>query len=131
MFRIAFTNVRIMELKDDKVLFLWKSYCMKLFSKMRLKIDEFTQHFLLHISPKGFFKARSYSIFAIRYRQKNMETTKKLLSSEQQCAKQEVMKDERTVIVKKETVWHEIKELINNFKKFAQNATRGNLDLPT
>lgn len=117
VFRIAITNRRIMELKDGKVLFSWKDYRTGLFRKMRLEIDEFIRRFLLHILPKGFFKVRSYGIFTNRYRRANIETAKKILSSELLDAKQEALEDGRVVMVKQETVWHEIKERIKNFKK--------------
>jgi NAD-dependent SIR2 family protein deacetylase len=115
--RIAITNRRIMELKDGKVLFSWKDYRSGLSRKMRLEIDEFIRRFLLHILPKGFFKVRSYGIFANRYRRENMETAKKLLHSELMDAKLEAIEDGSTVMVKQETVWQEIKESIKNFKK--------------
>ncbi|MGQ1786424.1 IS91 family transposase [Saccharicrinis sp. GN24d3] len=77
VFRIAITNRRIIEVKDGKVLFSWKDYRTGRSRKMRLDIDEFIRRFLLHVLPKGFFKVRSYGIFANRYRRQNIETAKK------------------------------------------------------
>ncbi len=117
VFRIAISNRRIVEVKDGKVLFSWKDYRTGLFRKMRMEIDEFIRRFLLHVLPKGFFKVRSYGIFANCHRRVNIETAKKILRSEQEDAKQEALEDAGTVIEKQDTVWHEIKDLIRNFKK--------------
>lgn len=117
VFRIAITNRRIIEVKDGKVLFSWKDYRTGQFKKMRLEIDEFIRRFLLHVLPKGFFKVRSYGIFCNRYRKENIITAKELLQQEQEEAIQEALEDGEAIVVKQDTVWGQIKDLIRNHKK--------------
>jgi hypothetical protein len=117
VFRIAITDRRIIEVKDGKVLFRWKDYRTGHFRKMRLDIDEFIRRFLLHILPKGFFKVRYYGIFSSRYRKQNIETAKEILEQEATNKKEEDCQDGLQTWEKQNTVWAEILNTINNYKK--------------
>jgi len=117
VFRIAITNNRIIEVKDDKVLFSWKDYRTGLFKKMKLDVNEFIRRFLLHLLPKGFFKVRHFGIFSNRYRKENIEIAKKLLLQEQKDANCEAVEDGKMVFEKRDTVWNEILHLIKQYKK--------------
>jgi len=117
VFRIAITNRRIIQLKDGKVIFTWKDYRTGHFRRMKLDVDEFIRRFLLHVLPKGFFKVRYYGIFASRQRKAAIEKSKELLESEKENLKQERLEDGRQVWKKQNTLWKEIKELIDGYKK--------------
>jgi hypothetical protein len=67
--------------------------------------------------PKGFFKVRYYGIFSSRYRKQNIETAKQLLEEEAQTKKEEDLEDGIRVWEKQDTVWVEILECIQNFRK--------------
>lgn len=117
VFRIAITDRRIIEVKDGKVRFSWKDYRTGRFHQMKLDIDEFIRRFLLHVLPKGFFKVRYYGIFSSRYRKHNIQTCKQLLAHEAENQKEEAVEDGSPVLKKQDTVWDEIKLLIQNFRK--------------
>jgi len=117
VFRIAITDRRILEVKDGKVLFIWKDYRTNRFRRMRLDIDEFIRRFLLHVLPKGFFKVRYYGIFSSRYRKANIETAKQLLEQEGTDRKEEAAEDGQQVWGKQDTVWTEILQLIKNYRQ--------------
>jgi hypothetical protein len=117
VFRIAITDRRILEVKDGKVLFWWKDYKTKQFRKLRLEIDEFIRRFLLHVLPKGFFKVRYYGIFSSRYRKQNIAMSKGALEQEAMDQKEEAREDGCQTWEKQNTVWGEILDSINNYKK--------------
>lgn len=117
VFRIAITNRRIIEIKDNKVLFSWKDYRTGRFRKMKLEIDEFIRRFLLHVLPKGFFKVRYYGIFSSGWRRKNIEISRQLLADEKHHKQQEQQEDGMCVCEKRQSVWDEILSLIENYKK--------------
>jgi hypothetical protein len=117
VFRIAITDRRIIEVKDDKVLFSWKDYRTGRFHRMKLEVDEFIRRFLLHLLPRGFFKVRYYGILSSRYRKQNIETAKKLLEQETETKKEEELEDGERILKKQDTVWTEILECIRNFRQ--------------
>ncbi len=84
---------------------------------MKLCIDEFIRRFLLHALPKGFFKVRYYGIFSSRYRKQNLETANALLTQEAADKKEEDMEDGLQTWDRQDTVWGEILETINQYKK--------------
>lgn len=117
VFRIAITDRRIIEVKDGKVHFHYKDYRTRLFRKMELEIDEFIRRYLLHVLPQGFFKVRYYGIFSSRYRKQNIETARTLLSQESELHNEQVLEDGGKVWVQQDTVWKEILEKIQGYKK--------------
>jgi hypothetical protein len=117
VFRIAITDRRIIEVKDDKVLFSWKDYRTQRFHKMRLDTNEFIRRFLLHLLPKGFFKVRYYGIFTSRYRSKNIETAKRLLDEDKQNQNEQNDQDGLTMWRKQNTVWDQISLAIRNYQQ--------------
>lgn len=63
--RVAISNARILQIKDNKVHFVWKDYKQHGRTKvMKLEAEEFINRFMLHILPCGFYKIRYYGIFA-------------------------------------------------------------------
>lgn len=119
VFRVAITDRRITEVKDDKVKFSWKDYRQGnfCFKEMKLGIDEFIRRFLLHALPKGFFKVRYFGIFSSRCRKENIDLAKNLLDQETRDRQEEIMEDGGSVFKKQDTVWKEILILIKNYKK--------------
>jgi hypothetical protein len=117
VFRIAITDRRIIEVKDGKVRFSWKDYRTGLFREMKLDIDEFIRRFLLHVLPQGFFKVRYYGIFASRYRKENIETAREHLLQEKELGTEQSLEDGQRVWEKQDTVWDEILEWIQKYRK--------------
>lgn len=117
VFRIAITDRRIIEVKDGKVRFSWKDYRTGLFRNMNLDTDEFIRRFLLHVLPQGFFKVRYYGIFASRYRKENIETARQHIVQEQDLAAEQALEDGQLVWEKQDTVWDEILEWIQKYRK--------------
>jgi hypothetical protein len=116
VFRVAITNSRIIQVKDNKVLFWWKNYRTNLFRKMELDIDEFIRRFLLHLLPDGFFKVRYYGIFSSRYRKQNIETSKTLLEEEKIFETEQTIEDKGQGWIKQDTIWQEIMQMILAYK---------------
>jgi hypothetical protein len=116
VFRIAISDNRIKSVKNGRVNFTMKDYRTGLFRPMSLDIDEFIHRFLLHILPERFLKVRHYGIFSNRYRKENIEKAKEILKLQNETAYQEALEDGGTVWRKQDTVWDEIKELIDSSK---------------
>jgi hypothetical protein len=116
VFRVAISDNRISSVKNGRVNFMMKDYRTGLFRPMGLDIDEFIHRFLLHILPERFLKVRHYGIFSNRYRKENIEKAKEILTMQNETAYQEALEDGGTVWRKQDTVWDEIKELIDSFK---------------
>lgn len=117
VFRVAITDRRIIEVKDGKVHFHWKDYRTGLFREMKLDIDEFIRRYLLHVLPQGFFKVRYYGIFSSRYRKRNIETARALLSQDSELHDEQKLEDGGNVWVRKDSVWMEILGKIQTYKK--------------
>ena len=78
--KVAISNSRITDLKDDKVSFKWRDYKDNNKNKlMTLDAFEFIRRFLLHVLPNGFVKMRHYGILGNRNRKSKLEKCKKLL----------------------------------------------------
>jgi hypothetical protein len=118
VFRIAISDRRIKSVCDGKVLFSWKNYRRGgLFQDMELDIYEFIRRFLLHTLPTGFLKVRYYGIFSCRHRKANIALAKQLFQQEELQHNEEAMEDGQRVVLKQDTVWAELKELIQNYRK--------------
>jgi hypothetical protein len=78
--KVAISNSRITDLKDDKVTFKWRDYKDNNKPKlMTLDVFEFIRRFLFHVLPNGFVKIRHYGILSNRNRKTKLENCKKLL----------------------------------------------------
>jgi hypothetical protein len=78
--KVAISNSRITDLKDDKVTFKWRDYKDNNNPKlMTLDVFEFIRRFLFHVLPNGFVKIRHYGILSNRNRKTKLENCKKLL----------------------------------------------------
>lgn len=116
VFRVAISDNRIISVENGKVHFMMKDYRTGLFRPTNLDIDEFIRRFLLHVLPEKFLKVRYYGIFSNRYRQENIKKAKEILKQQNETDYQEALEDGGTVWKKQDTVWDEIKNLINSFK---------------
>jgi hypothetical protein len=78
--KVALSNNRITDLKNDKVTFKWRDYKDNSKPKlMTLDTLEFIRRFLFHVLPNGFVKIRHYGILSNRNRKTKLEKCKKLL----------------------------------------------------
>lgn len=78
--RVALSNSRILDVKNQKVSFSWKDYaCKNKMKVMTLDANEFIRRFLLHALPKGFCKIRYYGIMANKNKKKNLVLIRKIL----------------------------------------------------
>jgi len=62
--RVAISNYRLVEIKNDRIYFWWYNYKTSQKSIMDLSAVEFIRRFLQHIIPKRFRKIRYYGIFS-------------------------------------------------------------------
>lgn len=61
--RVAISNDRILNIKEDKITFKWRDYRDNNKEKiMVLSSDEFIRRFITHILPPAFVKIRHYGI---------------------------------------------------------------------
>lgn len=73
--RIAFSNYRLVALKNNEVYFTYKDYRSDGKRKiMKLHVKEFMRRFLLHVVPKDFVRIRYFGILS-NTRRKNTVTT--------------------------------------------------------
>jgi predicted Zn-ribbon and HTH transcriptional regulator len=80
--RVAISNQRILDIRDDKVTFKYKEYkdgnvTPKI---MTLKAEEFIRRFMLHILPRGFQKIRYFGIFSNGLKSKYLKLARDLLN---------------------------------------------------
>lgn len=115
--RIAITNHRILDVKDDKVLFSWKDYRSMRFGKIKLPVDEFIRRFLLHLLPEGFQRIRYYGIFANRFRKENIHKARECLQAEEDLRYEEALEDRQHPWEKQDPVWDEILQKILTWEK--------------
>jgi hypothetical protein len=67
--RVALSNDRLVDHRDDRVWFRWKDYADHDRVKvMTLEVDEFLRRFLLHVVPRGFMRIRHFGLLANRIR---------------------------------------------------------------
>jgi len=78
--RVAISNHRIIDVKDDRVVFKWRDYkdgnTMK---TMSVSVQEFMRRFLLHVIPKGFVKIRFYGLLSNRNKKEMLIKCRELL----------------------------------------------------
>ena len=80
--RIAISNERILEARDDMVSFRYKDYNHgKAIKVMTLPALEFIRRFLLHVLPRGFMRVRHYGLLANRHRADKLRRCRELLGS--------------------------------------------------
>ena len=80
-FRVAISNKRIKNIKDNEITFEYKDY--KDNSKMKeitITAEEFIRRFLLHVLPNNFTKIKHYGLFANRNKKKIIELCRSLIS---------------------------------------------------
>jgi hypothetical protein len=81
--RVAISNSRLLELRDDQVTFRYKDYAAGNVTKtMTLGIQEFTRRFLLHVLPRGLVRIRYYGFLANCCRAQKLKLCRRLLSTE-------------------------------------------------
>jgi len=81
--RVAISNHRLLELKDDIVTFRYKDYAAGQVTKtMTLGVEEFTRRFLLHVLPRGLVRIRYYGFLANCCRAEKLKLCRRLLSPE-------------------------------------------------
>ncbi len=67
--RVAISDHRILDLREDRVTFAWRDRADANAPKvMTLSCTEFIGRFLLHVLPSGFQKVRAYGFLAPRYK---------------------------------------------------------------
>ncbi len=78
--RVAISNHRIIDVKDDRVIFKWKDYkdgnTMK---TMSVSVEEFMRRFLLHVIPKRFVRIRFYGLLSNRNKKEMLIKCRALL----------------------------------------------------
>jgi Putative transposase/Transposase zinc-binding domain len=81
--RVAISNSRLLNMEGGKVTFKLKNYRKEGAREvMVLPADDFIRRFLLHVLPKGYRRIRMFGFLSNRYKQKNLETIRALLSGE-------------------------------------------------
>jgi len=81
--RVAISNHRLLELKDNTVTFRYKDYAADHVTRtMTLGVEEFTRRFLLHVLPRGLVRIRYYGFLANCCRAEKLKLCRRLLSPE-------------------------------------------------
>ncbi len=83
--RVAISNNRILNVSNGVVTFQWKDYRAEQKQKSRtlaISADEFIRRFLIHTLPPGFQRIRHFGFLANRFRKRNLELCRTLLSDE-------------------------------------------------
>ena len=71
--RVAISNERIVEVREDTVTFKWRDYKEEnKMKEMTIGIEEFIRRFMLHILPPKFMKIRYYGILGNRSKKKKL-----------------------------------------------------------
>ena len=63
VFRIAFTNSRILDMEDEHIAFRYKDRATQQWRRCRLHDFDFLDRLLRHVLPKGFHKVRYYGLW--------------------------------------------------------------------
>jgi len=78
--RVAISNHRIIDVKDDRVIFKWRDYkdgnTMK---TMSVSVEEFMRRFLLHVIPKRFVRIRFYGLLSNRNKKEMLIKCREIL----------------------------------------------------
>jgi Putative transposase/Transposase zinc-binding domain len=78
--RVAISNSRLLELKDNQVTFRYKDYAAGNLTKtMTLSVQEFTRRFLLHVLPRGLVRIRYYGFLANCCRVEKLKLCRRLI----------------------------------------------------
>jgi hypothetical protein len=78
--RVALSNDRLVDHRDDRVQFRWRDYADHDRVKvMTLDADEFLRRFLLHVVPRGFMRIRHFGLLANRTRRGTVTRCRDLL----------------------------------------------------
>ena len=78
--RVAISNHRLIEMKNDRVSFSFRDYKNgNKKSVMTLTAVEFTRRFLLHVLPSGFTRIRHYGLYAGQNVETKLKTARLLL----------------------------------------------------
>ena len=78
--RVALSNDRLVDHRDDCVRFRWKDYADHDRGKvLTLAVDEFLRRFLLHVVPRGFMRIRHFGLLANRTRHGSLTRCRALL----------------------------------------------------
>ena len=82
--RVAISNRRIVDVRENSVAFKWRDYrdagSMK---TMTLSAAEFMRRYLLHVIPKGFVRIRFYGMLSNRNKKEMLALSRKLLNETQ------------------------------------------------
>ena len=79
VFRIAFTNARIVDMDDEHITFRHKDRATKQWRHCRLHDFAFLDRFLQHVLPKGFHKVRYYGLW--HHSQRAQQQARRLLET--------------------------------------------------
>lgn len=80
-FRVAISNERIKDIKENLVTFEYKDYKdNSKIKEMTISGEEFIRRFLLHVLPKNFTKIKHYGLLSNRYKKQNIRLCKLLIS---------------------------------------------------
>jgi hypothetical protein len=78
--RVAISNARLLDLRDDRVTFRYQDYADAHRPKsMTLDAHEFLRRFVQHVLPKSFVKVRHYGLLANCQRQARLAVCRRLL----------------------------------------------------
>lgn len=83
--RVAISNNRIINVKNDNVTFAYRDRKNNdTLKTMTLKAEKFIGRFLLHVLPDGFMRIRHFGFLANRYKKENIKRCRELLSITEQ-----------------------------------------------
>ncbi len=80
-YRIAISESRLLEIKDEHVRFRWKDYRDNQQKTMNLTGIEFLRRYLQHVLPKAFMRIRHFGFLSNRYRKIKLAVIRKNLTS--------------------------------------------------
>jgi hypothetical protein len=80
--RVAISNNRIIDIKDENVTFKWRDYKdHNKWKVMTVTAEEFIRRFLLHVLPSGFTKIRHYGLLGNRNKTEKLKVCKNLTNT--------------------------------------------------
>jgi hypothetical protein len=78
--RVAISNHRIVDVKDDNVTFTYRDRRDgDILKEMTLKAEEFIRRFLLHVLPDGYVRIRHFGFLANRYKKENIKRCREFI----------------------------------------------------
>jgi hypothetical protein len=78
--RVAISNNRLLDIKDEQVRFNWKDYRDNHQKTMTLSAAEFMRRFLIHVLPEAFQRIRYYGFLRHRCRPEKLPLCRRLLT---------------------------------------------------